>query len=357
MRYLYAIILLCLLGLPCKAQEGIRFETIPFRQALDKARTEGKLVFIDCFTQTCAPCKRMARDIFPLKECGDYFNPRFISLAHDMEAGEGVEIAKKYNVRVYPTYLFINPDGTLLCSSTGATKTAKDFIDRVTKAIEQVSLDARYDKGERSSEFLLAYIRQLQKSPSTRLPKVVEEYLCPMTVAQLCQPEAWSIFSEEVKSTDSKLFQRLLSERKEFAAILGAQKVEQFILQRYFEEFRVYKRMGLDWDKRITALQTLEQEGYKSTLQLRYAMRFRQIIDKKQHEDVKEIIGTLKRIEKELPDEKERMYALEQLVRIERVANDKEKAAIAKQLKAIAKHITVEDYRNTLQRIMSRLTK
>ena len=96
MRYLYAIILLCLLGLPCKAQEGIRFETIPFQQALDKARAEGKLVFIDCFTQTCAPCKRMARDIFPLKECGDYFNPRFISLAHDMEAGEGVEIAKKY---------------------------------------------------------------------------------------------------------------------------------------------------------------------------------------------------------------------------------------------------------------------
>ena len=72
---------------------------------------------------------------------------------------------------------------------------------------------------------------------------------------------------------------------------------------------------------------------------------------------MKEIIGTLKRIEKELPDEKDRMYALEQLVRIERVANDKEKAAIAKQLKAIAKHMTVEDYRNTLQRIMSRLTK
>ena len=65
MRYLYAIILLCLLGLPCKAQEGIRFETIPFQQALDKARTEGKLVFIDCFTQTCAPASGWHATYFP----------------------------------------------------------------------------------------------------------------------------------------------------------------------------------------------------------------------------------------------------------------------------------------------------
>ena len=56
--------------LPIMAQDsisnrGILFEDISFKEALAKAKAEGKKVFIDCYTQTCGPCKYMMKNIFP----------------------------------------------------------------------------------------------------------------------------------------------------------------------------------------------------------------------------------------------------------------------------------------------------
>lgn len=44
-----------------------------------------------------------------------------------MEKGEGVELAKKYNVKAYPTYLFINGDGEIVHRVLGYVE-EKPFI-------------------------------------------------------------------------------------------------------------------------------------------------------------------------------------------------------------------------------------
>jgi thioredoxin-related protein len=46
----------------------------------------------------------MVKNIFPLKTVGDYYNSHFINAKIDMEKGEGIELAKKYNVKAFPTY-------------------------------------------------------------------------------------------------------------------------------------------------------------------------------------------------------------------------------------------------------------
>ena len=77
------ITLITLLVVACVAafgQDGIRFESLTFKEALAKAKCEKKLVFLDCYTSWCGPCKAMADEIFPLKKAGDYFNPRFVSI-------------------------------------------------------------------------------------------------------------------------------------------------------------------------------------------------------------------------------------------------------------------------------------
>lgn len=60
--------------------QGIRFETGGLQEALAKARKENKAVFVDCYTSWCGPCKMMSSKVFPDKQAGDFFNPRFISL-------------------------------------------------------------------------------------------------------------------------------------------------------------------------------------------------------------------------------------------------------------------------------------
>ena len=42
-----------------------------------KARQENKLVFVDGYTVWCGPCAYMMKNVFPLKEVGDFYNKNF----------------------------------------------------------------------------------------------------------------------------------------------------------------------------------------------------------------------------------------------------------------------------------------
>ncbi|RFC54611.1 thioredoxin family protein [Brumimicrobium aurantiacum] len=91
--------------------EGIQFESLTFEEALKKAKKEDKLIFLDAYAVWCGPCKMLDRTTFKNKEVGDVFNENFINLKIDMEKGEGPAIARKYQVRAYPTMFLINANG------------------------------------------------------------------------------------------------------------------------------------------------------------------------------------------------------------------------------------------------------
>ena len=84
--------MMCLvLSVMAFAQTGVDFQHLTFDEALAKAKAEKKLVFVDCYTTWCGPCKMMTTKIFPMKEAGEFFNPRFVCVKFDMEQGEGIE--------------------------------------------------------------------------------------------------------------------------------------------------------------------------------------------------------------------------------------------------------------------------
>lgn len=107
---------------PSISSEGINFQDISFQAALKKAKKEKKLIFVDAYAEWCGPCKWMEANTFREKEVGDAFNKKFINLKIDMEKGEGPELARKYNVRAYPTLMLINGDGKVVKRILGAKK-------------------------------------------------------------------------------------------------------------------------------------------------------------------------------------------------------------------------------------------
>lgn len=118
----FGLIGLSFVSAPTGSSEGINFENISFEEALKKAKKEKKLIFVDAYAVWCGPCKWMDANTFREKEVGDAFNSEFINLKIDMEKGEGPELARKYNVRAYPTLLLIDGDGKVVKRIVGMQK-------------------------------------------------------------------------------------------------------------------------------------------------------------------------------------------------------------------------------------------
>ncbi len=107
---------------------GIVFFTGTLKEAKAKANKEKKLIFIDCYTTWCGPCKNMSKKTFVDKAVGEYFNKNFICMKIDMEKGEGISLASTYTVEAYPTYLFLNAKGEVKHRDLGFIDAAR-FIE------------------------------------------------------------------------------------------------------------------------------------------------------------------------------------------------------------------------------------
>lgn len=107
---------------------GINFHQGSWKEALELARKEGKLIFLDISTSWCPPCKMLKENTFPNKEVGNFYNANFINVAVDGEKGEGVTLARKFNISAYPTLMFINPEGKIIGQTAGYRNPAQ-FIE------------------------------------------------------------------------------------------------------------------------------------------------------------------------------------------------------------------------------------
>ena len=161
------------------AQESINFENATFKEILAKAKREKKLVFMDAYASWCGPCKLMEKNIFPLPAVKEYFNANFINARFDMEKGEGRDIAMKYQVRSYPSYLFLNGDGEVVMKNYGYMG-EQDFIAIAKEANNPLLATGNpkelFEKGESDPAFLLNMMRQNAQTDYELAKKVSERY-------------------------------------------------------------------------------------------------------------------------------------------------------------------------------------
>jgi len=181
MKKIFTAILL-LISVKNFAQEaGLQIEHgATWQQILDKAKKENKFILLDAYASWCGPCKWMAKEVFPKKEIGEALNPYFISAKIDMEKGEGIELAKKYNVRSYPTYLYFDSNGNLVHRGLGSMP-AEDFI-KVCKAAldpnqQYVSQREKYLSGKKDSAFLRQFATVAADAQDSLAQPVLSEFL------------------------------------------------------------------------------------------------------------------------------------------------------------------------------------
>ncbi len=154
--------------------QGIEFFGGTWKDALAKAKSEEKLVFVDAYAKWCGPCKVMAKNVFTQQKVGDFFNANFINLKLDMEEADGVSFGHLYPVSAYPTLLFLDGDGKLVKKVVGGQQ-AEGLIahgeDANKKNDKSGKFEAKYLEGDRSYELVYSYVKAL--NAATDIPKVI----------------------------------------------------------------------------------------------------------------------------------------------------------------------------------------
>jgi len=135
---IYILMLAALTAANIKLEaQGIEFRDLSFEEALRSAKQENKMLFIDCYTSWCFPCKFIAARIFPLDTVGTFFNEKFVSIKLDMEEPESLSLNSNYTVTAYPTFLIFSSEGALINKLVGTSRSAKEWLDRINEAIDK----------------------------------------------------------------------------------------------------------------------------------------------------------------------------------------------------------------------------
>ena len=223
------ILLLIAILLPAHAQEsGIRFFHGTWDEAMALAKKEKKKVFIDFFTEWCGPCLNMALTVFPLPEVGEVYNKNFICLKIDAEKGEGRELAKKYGIHSYPSYIFVNPKTEALIHRSGGNKPAADFIADVQGALNpklsSIYLNEKYKSGKYDARFLIDYIHNQKVSGNRNVQKDFDKLIA--MGKKLTDPEIWELYADCIGGYNNPYVKEVADHYDEFVRLFGKEAVD-----------------------------------------------------------------------------------------------------------------------------------
>ena len=250
------------------AQEaGIRFSKDSLlSDALARSKKEGKLVFIDCYTSWCGPCKYLAKEIFPQKEVGDFYNSHFINLSFDMEKGEGIKIRKKYAVQAYPTLLFLNAEGETVHVGIGAGD-ANMLVELGKTALDDtrnlLSISKKMKAGDKSIQTLALYLKNNHYAADG--DALINEYFKTASDNEKLSKEAWDLFKDNIKDIDNDQFQYFIKHRSAYEQKFGKTEVAFKILY----GFGYYQQKYKADPQKAASVQSIDPVLYSKFLVMR----------------------------------------------------------------------------------------
>lgn len=232
------VIIFCiLLSIGASAQDGIQFDHSSWNEVKAKAAKENKLIFVDFYTQWCGPCLAMAEDVFVLESVGNFFNANFINAKIDAENGEGIELAKRYGVRSYPTFAFIDPKTDQAVHTSGSRQDKETFLFTAKSALDpqkrSTFLEEQMKKGNSNPEFLMDFACYAASRYNRDAVDKIAETLAKTSGYSLENEKVWTLFSKSISGRSSSYFKELVSNYASLSKKYGQKVVDG----KLFKEF------------------------------------------------------------------------------------------------------------------------
>lgn len=284
MKRIIAFLFVVVMVITVSAQTN--FREITCNEAIAAAKAEGKLVFMDFYTDWCGPCKMMAREVFPQEKLGKYMNDHFVCIKINAEKGEGTELAKTYKITAYPTFIVIDTDKKVIGRTEGG-RSAAEFEEEMERQINPEKspevVTKRYNEGDRSAAIVKAYASLIQtKAMKDRqnyakyieeAAKVAQDYFSGLNDKQRYAAENLFVYENYTQNLEDASAKFLVNNLNKFpaetkeAATKAAEKLFNDVMMGYFTGYKkvnkdVYeqgkkdiKRLKLDKDNALSAMQ------------------------------------------------------------------------------------------------------
>ncbi len=229
----------CLHRFDATAQQAIRFENTKWKAVLQKAEKEHKMIFLDCYTSWCGPCKWMEKNVYTNDTAAAFYNANFICAKVDMEANEGFDLAKRYQVTTYPTMLYLDVSGEVLHRTCGAVPTNL-FVEDGKNALNPETQLARYSKRFRESpadtKNSFHYFEQLERTCLVD-KAILESYFATQEDSALMSFYNWQLIFN-YSEYGSRPFRYLEEKRTAFSKRYTKDSIDLKINNVYSHELR-----------------------------------------------------------------------------------------------------------------------
>lgn len=167
-----------------KGVNFIKGSEVRFADVLAQAKRENKRVLVDFWATWCHACMQMNKTTFRDTRVGNMMNYAFVNYAVDVDHdADAKDLVEKFNIKAFPTYLILNPDGTEYNRIIG-NNTVEGFAKALTNAL--LGKEDQYimmEKMQKEAEAKAKAERQANLTASPKAtPKTKVKFMAGMDV-------------------------------------------------------------------------------------------------------------------------------------------------------------------------------
>ncbi len=227
-------LLILILGvfMPVFLSAQVNFEEGNWYKVLERAAAEHAVIFLDGYTTWCGPCKLMDKNVYSRRTVGEFFNGNFINYKMDMEKGPGPGLVDKFNIKGFPSYTFVAPNGQMIHGGIGYMG-GDALMEEGRKALAVFkTMDIDTDNANPQLKYDIALSSLEANAPEGQ--RLVAAYLDKQV--HWDTEDNMYLILKSIKEPGTKAYQYFIENRRDFDQLFGKKEVFEQVYTMVFRK-------------------------------------------------------------------------------------------------------------------------
>ncbi|QJW89712.1 DUF255 domain-containing protein [Spirosoma taeanense] len=232
MKNILVLLLCSSLALGQAQKPGIKFRETPIASVFQEARRTGKPVFVEIYSPTCHVCQSFIPTLSDMR-VGKLYNDKFISTKLDIgqPSTRAFLDSRHLFVPSLPLFLYFDPQQNLIhfaLSNNSTDEVIRHGTTAVNPQARSQTMKSRYQRGERSSNFLIDYAMfgRVTKDTVANIA-AMNDYARQQSPATYTNQTNWLALQKLVLDYENPMFQYMLNHLDAYRKAYGAEPTQQ----------------------------------------------------------------------------------------------------------------------------------